>query len=152
MIYIACDHNGVELKNFLITQLSEMGLKVEDVYTQTAPMDDYPVVASILAEKLKNLDEDGFGIAICGTGQGICMAMNRYSWVRSACAESQNTASKVKAHNHANCLCFGGWQATNQEQKMEVLAIIKSYMQTPVDNSPRHLRRIEQLKATGNLE
>lgn len=152
MIYIACDHNGVDLKNFLMDKFEALGVNITDVYSQVAAMDDYPVVASILAEKLKNGGVADFGIAVCGTGQGICMALNRYSWVRSASPESPNTAQKVKAHNHANCLCFGGWQAVDEEQKNAVWAIVEEFMKTEVDNGPRHLRRLKQLGATGSDE
>lgn len=140
MNYIVAEHNGIALKNYLIKQAKEHELEIVDLYNVVDSNDDYPVVAKILADKLKD-ETDAFGVAICGSGQGINIAMNRYSWVRSALPFSVYQAKKTRLHNDANCLSLGA-DEIDFELAFEMLRI---FVAAPSPTEERHLRRIEQL-------
>jgi ribose 5-phosphate isomerase B len=140
MIYIVAEHNGITLKKFLIQKAAENGLEIVNLYNIEDSEDDYPVVAKILAEKMKT-DEDSFGIAICGSGQGINMAMNRYPWIRSALPVSVEQASQTRKHNNANCLSFGAGEI-EPELAFEIL---KTFVETANSKEERHVRRVKQM-------
>ncbi len=141
MIYIVAEHNGVELKKYLFQKATQAGLEIIDLYDVSDKDDDYPVVARILAERMKD-DKTSFGVAICGSGQGINMAMNRYPWVRAALPISVIQAQKTRQHNDANCLSIGA-DETNPEKAFELL---KVFIETKSPIEERHLRRIDQMK------
>jgi ribose 5-phosphate isomerase B len=140
MIYIVAEHNGIALKKFLIQKANENGIEITDLYDIEDFADDYPVVARLLAEKMKG-DDNSFGIAICGSGQGINIAMNRYPWIRSALPVSIEQAKRTRQHNNANCLSIGA-EEIESELAFEML---KVFIETPNLTEERHLRRIREL-------
>jgi ribose 5-phosphate isomerase B len=140
MIYIVAEHNGIVLKKFLIQKAKENEIEIIDLYNVVDINDDYPIVAKLLAEKMKE-DERSFGIAICGSGQGINMAMNRYPWIRSALPVSVDQAQKTRQHNNANCLSVGA-EEIEPELAFEILS---AFLKTPNSAEERHLRRIKEI-------
>jgi ribose 5-phosphate isomerase B len=140
MIYIVAEHNGIALKNFLIQKSKENGIEIIDLYEREDSEDDYPIVAKILAEKMKK-EEGSFGIAICGSGQGINMAMNRYPWIRSSLPVSVHQAQKTREHNNSNCLSIGA-KELESELAFEML---KAFILAPNSTEERHIRRVVQL-------
>jgi ribose 5-phosphate isomerase B len=140
MIYIVNDHGGIKLKKYLIQKCLENNLEITDLYSVEDEADDYPVVANILAEKMKE-EKDSWGVAICGSGQGINMAMNRYPWVRAALPVSTKQAKKTREHNDANCLSLGEGE-TSPEVAFEML---KVFIETKSPSEERHLRRVKDL-------
>lgn len=141
MIYIVAEHNGVELKKYLIQKATKAGMELVDLYDVDDKDDDYPVVAKILATKMKE-NKGSFGVAICGSGQGINMAMNRYPWVRAALPVTVIQSQKTRQHNDANCLSLGAGE-TNPEIAFEML---KVFVKTLTPTEERHLRRVEQMR------
>jgi ribose 5-phosphate isomerase B len=140
MIYIVAEHNGIALKKFLIQKASENGIEITDLYDIEDYADDYPVVARLLAEKMK-ADDISFGIAICGSGQGINIAMNRYPWIRSALPVSVEQAKRTRQHNNANCLSIGA-----EEIEFELaFEMLKVFIETTNLKEERHLRRIREI-------
>ena len=93
-IGIASDHAGFELKQFLINWLNENNFEVTDFGTNSTASCDYPNYAHPLADAV----ETGacvFGIAICGSGNGINMTVNKHQGIRSAlCWETVALAAK----------------------------------------------------------
>jgi len=141
MIYFAVDHNGFELKNYLIKECKKNNLEIVDLSPSHDPNDDYPLVAKTLAEKLKN-DPNGFGVAICGSGQGVAMALNRFNWVRAgAKIVEKETAKNIRKHNHANCITFGAWDLSHEK----AFELLKIFLETNPDLADRHQRRVKQM-------
>ena len=83
MLGIAADHAGYELKNTLIAYLQELGYEVKDFGTHSAESMDYPDVAHPLAEEVESGKLEK-GIAICGSGNGISMTLNKHQGIRAA--------------------------------------------------------------------
>lgn len=105
-IALAADHAGYELKNHLITYLTEKGYDCVNLGTDTADSVDYPVYANALCEKILS-GECEKGILVCGTGIGMSIAANRHKGIRAALCYEEKCVELTRQHNNANVLCLG---------------------------------------------
>ena len=105
-LVIGCDHAGLELKQQLLTHLSESGHSVEDLGTYDGASIDYPDYAERVARAVADGDAQ-LGLLVCGSGQGMCMAANKIHGVRAAVCSDTFSAHAVREHNDANVLCLG---------------------------------------------
>ncbi len=135
-IYIAAEHCGVNLKQFL---LGNTKLELIDIYPINNPEDDYPDVAKILAQKLLDNPND-FGIVICGSGQGIAMSANRFSHIRCAIPLSVEAMVKTREHNNTNVISF----SASIEQQL-ALKIVETMVISPKSEVLRHTRRVAKM-------
>lgn len=105
-IAIASDHAAFDLKADLREYLIGLGHEVADLGPDTAERVDYPdfgyKLASVVAEGLAQ-----FGVALCGSGLGISMAVNRNPACRCACVSEPLSAALAREHNDANCIAMG---------------------------------------------
>ena len=90
-IGIASDHAGYELKEILKEELTILGYQTEDFGTNSPASMDYPDVAHPLAKAVENGDLP-LGIAICGSGNGISMTVNKYPGIRAALCWNEELA------------------------------------------------------------
>ncbi|WP_010300128.1 ribose 5-phosphate isomerase B [Candidatus Odyssella thessalonicensis] len=104
-LYIAADHGGFHLKQALISYL--VNYDVVDLGTESEESVDYPLYSDKIAACLKQ-DAEALGILICGTGLGVCMAVNRHRHIRAARCSTGLDAELARRHNNANVLCLGG--------------------------------------------
>ena len=102
-IGICNDHAGVEYKNQLSEYLSEKGYEIVNFGTDTADSMDYPDVAHPLAAAVENGEVD-LGIAFCGTGNGMAMALNKHQGIRAGLCWTPEIGRLIKQHNNANVL------------------------------------------------
>lgn len=137
-IYIAAEHCGITLKKYLLEQLFD--LKIKDVYPVEDSSDDYPDVARILALAMKNY-ENAMGIVICGSGQGICMAMNRFAHIRASQPRTALEATLTREHNDSNVACFGA----SVMDKEDIASVIRVFVSTPASTEQRHVRRVNKM-------
>lgn len=138
-VYLASDHGGTVLKDAIISHLSERDIELVDLGTNSSDSVDYPDYGFALATALKGRG-DAAGIAICGSGIGISIAANRFSWVRAALVHDVTTAQLCRQHNDANVLALGErtmGQAT-------ALACVDAFFSTDFEGG-RHQRRIDKL-------
>ncbi len=107
-IYIGADHNGFYLKNKLIQILQKSGYDVEDESGERLdPKDDFPVFASkVCVSILSSDDKNPRGILICGSGQGMCMAANRFRGIRASLCWDKTSAREARNDDDANVLCL----------------------------------------------
>ncbi|MFN4854386.1 MAG: RpiB/LacA/LacB family sugar-phosphate isomerase [Bacteroidota bacterium] len=110
-IGIACDHAGYQLKEFLKTKLCEK-YRLVDFGTDSENSMDYPDVAHPLAEAVVT-GKLSWGIAICGSGNGINMTLNKHAGIRSALCWNTELASLARKHNDANILALPARYITN---------------------------------------
>jgi ribose 5-phosphate isomerase B len=106
VIALASDHAGVELKAALKAELESQGRAVLDLGAHGAQSVDYPDFADALAKALAE-GRARWGIAVCGTGIGISMALNRHRHVRAALCHDTTGARLAREHNDANVLAMG---------------------------------------------
>ena len=105
-VAIGCDHGGIELKNTLISVLTELGHDIDDQGCNSTDSVDYPD----FAKSVSSLVKEGIcqcGILICGTGIGMSMAANRIPGIRAALCNEMFSAKMSREHNNANILCLG---------------------------------------------
>ena len=138
IVYIASDHAGFHLKDFLAEYLVGKGHEVHDLGPACDAGCDYPDSARLVTEALLQR-EDALGILICGTGIGMSMAANRVHGIRAALATCEFHARACRAHNNANILCLGE-RVTGQGLAADLADI---FLSTPFEGG-RHLRRVQK--------
>ena len=107
MIGLCSDHAGYELKEYIKTLLDARGLSYKDFGTYSSDSCDYPDYAHPMAEAIER-GEVYPGIAICGTGNGIGMTLNKHQGVRAALCWRSDIAQLARAHNDANVVVVPG--------------------------------------------
>jgi ribose 5-phosphate isomerase B len=143
-IAIGADHRGLELKQFIIELLDQMGHDGEDFGTYTAEPVDYPDIAQKVAEGVAGGDCD-LGILICDTGIGMCIAANKVRGIRAALVHNNFSARRAREHNDANILCLG-----TEETPDMVREIVETFLNTRFEGG-RHQRRVDKIKAMEKL-
>ncbi len=138
-IVLASDHAGFELKSTLSAWLLNMGHEVYDVGVFSEERADYPEFGAELG-RVVAAGEAEFGVAVCGSGQGICMAANKIHGIRGAVIRTVEDAQLSRAHNDANVACFGG-RVSDPLIAQEALAV---FLSTPFEGG-RHAARVAQL-------
>ena len=106
-IYLGADHKGFHLKNKVFAYLQKRGFEVEDVSSKELdPSDDFPQFAAAVSLKIIGDDSDARGILLCGGGQGMAMAANRFKGVRAIVAATSDDARWVVMITMLmSCLC-----------------------------------------------
>lgn len=104
-IAIGGDHAGYDYKNQLKSYLESLGHEVEDFGPDSEESCDYPDIAHPLANSIKNGSNE-LGIAICGSGNGINMTLNKHQEIRSALCWDVSLAKLARQHNNANVLAL----------------------------------------------
>ena len=102
-IGICNDHAGVEYKSQLVEYLTGKGHEMVNFGTDTTDSMDYPDVAHPLAQAVEEGKVD-LGIAFCGTGNRMQMALNKHQGIRAGLCWSEEIAKLIKQHNTANVL------------------------------------------------
>lgn len=137
-IYIASDHAGYRLKEELCSFFKEIFLSFEDLGTKNDESCDYPDYAHLLASKI---DENSFGILICGSGIGISISANRHRNIRCALCNESFSAKLARKHNDANVLALGGRLLGLDLAK----DIVLTFINTNFDGG-RHKTRIQKIE------
>ena len=138
-IAICSDHAGFELKGKIEEWLAGKGLAFEDFGTFSEESCDYPDFAHPCAEA----GERGRchpGIAMCGSGNGINMTLNKHQGIRAALCWTPELASLARRHNNANVLVLPA-RFIPVELALE---IVETFLSTPFEGG-RHERRIEKI-------
>lgn len=153
MIYIASDHGGFKLKGYIQAFLASQRYEFEDLGAKVLdPQDDYVDFAKKLASKIAHphptlsLGERGVGgghvgILLCRSGQGVCMAANRYKGIRAATCWSVKAAKAARNDDWANVLCL----PADFISRAEAVKIVQAFLATPWGREPRRARRVKKL-------
>ncbi|MBU4542123.1 MAG: ribose 5-phosphate isomerase B [Firmicutes bacterium] len=140
-IAIGSDHGGLALKEVIKPFLIEQGHEVVDYGTATTNSCDYPIYGERVGEAVSFGDCDR-GIAICGTGLGISMAVNKVPGIRAALCTNEFMAEMSREHNDANVLVLGA-RVLGEGLAMRIVAI---WLATEFAGN-RHQRRIDGITA-----
>ena len=139
-IGMASDHAGFELKGYLKEFLIIRGYAVEDFGTYSAESMDYPDVAHPLANSV-SAGECNLGIAICGSGNGISMTLNKHADIRAALCWTPELAALAKLHNDANILSLPARYISKELAEEIVTTFLSSEFE-----GGRHLCRVNKIK------
>ena len=143
-IYIGADHNGFHLKQKLSDYLKSRGYDIVDEGDQKLdPSDDFPLFAvSTVKAMLASTEESPKGILICGSGQGMVMAANRFKSIRASLVWNESEARASRNDDDSNVLCLPARELPDFDQ---VARIVDIWLNTPFLGAERFLRRIKQL-------
>jgi ribose 5-phosphate isomerase B len=139
-IAVGSDHAGFRLKRKIVAFLKRRGYAVEDEGCFSAKRCDYPVFARSVARAVASR-RCRFGVAVCGSGVGVCVTANKTRRVRAALARDARTARLARAHNNANVLCFGA----RFTPAPRALRIVSVFLNTAFEGG-RHARRVKKIE------
>lgn len=144
-IFLGADHNGFHLKEKVIAYLSKHGYEVEDVGDRELnPDDDFPEFAQLAAlQVIGSTDDDPRAILLCGGGQGMCMAANRFRGIRASVIWDEYEAKMTRNDNDSNVLCLPSRVLEQDDAAWK--KIIDTWLQTPFADAPRFRRRNAQI-------
>lgn len=144
MIAIGSDHGGFALKQEIMAHLKEKGVEYKDFGTYTEESCDYPDYGEAVARAVAS-GECERGIAVCGTGIGISIAMNKVRGIRAALCGDCYSAEMTRRHNDANILALGG----RVVGAGLALKIVDIFLETPFEGG-RHARRVAKIHEIEN--
>jgi len=138
-IALAADHAGYLLKDELARWLQELGHEVTDLGTNGPESVDYPEYGARVANAVASGQAER-GIAVCGSGIGISIAVNRNPKCRCARVDDPLSAQLSREHNDSNVLALGGRLIGTDMAK----ACVQAFLDTGFAGG-RHQRRVDQL-------
>ncbi len=140
-IAIASDHAAIDLKSALAAFAREAGHEVIDLGPHDGASVDYPDYGYELAEAVSS-GRAAKGIALCGSGIGISIAVNRHAGCRAALVSEPLSARLAREHNDANVIAIGA-RLTGVDMAKACLA---AFLTTPFGGE-RHQRRVDKLSS-----
>jgi len=138
-IVIASDHAAVSLKSVLVAWLREAGHDVNDLGPNGIDPVDYPDFGYHVAEEIA-AGRAEFGVALCGSGIGISIAVNRHPAARCARVDEPLSAALARRHNDANVIAMGA-RLTGPDMAK---ACLDAFLSTPFEGG-RHQGRVGKL-------
>ena len=139
-IGITNDHRGVKAKQFLTEYLTDLGYNIIDYGTDSEEPADFPDYAKKLGLGVLNHEVE-LGIAICGTGIGMSIALNKMKGIYCAKVSTSSEAALSKSHNDANVIAIS--EELDRDNMKEV---IKTFIETPFSNIDRYKIRNQKVK------
>lgn len=153
VVYIGCDHAGLDLKLKVMAAFPEISWK--DMGTHNGDSVDYPdyadqVCKNVVQAELENhenkiadsLEGSSMGVLVCGSGQGMAIRANRYPQVRAALCWNEDIARLSREHNNANIICLSA-RFTSPDLAFKM---VKEFLHTKFEGG-RHQRRVDKLSS-----
>ncbi len=137
-LIFGADHNGVELKNKLMDILKS-DYEVIDVGLENYPTDDYPDFA-FKTSRLVLENEGAYGVLICGTGVGMCIAANKVKGIRCALVTSKRVAELARSDDDTNMIALDSIMSID-----EIVECIKVFTSTELKSDEKYCRRIKKI-------
>lgn len=137
-IFIASDHAGFELKQYIISSISKISWI--DLGCDSLESVDYPIYSFKLAQSVVN-KKSSKGIMICGSGVGSCIAANKVLNARASVCHDSYSAHQGVEHDDMNILVLGA----RVIGKSLAIEVVNSFINAKFSNDERHLRRLKQI-------
>lgn len=143
---MGADHAGFRLKDTIAQHLRDRGFEVVDLGTNSDESVDYPDYGAAVGRAVAARDAD-LGVAVCGSGIGICMAADKIPGVRAGTVHDATSARLAREHNDANVICMG------QRLIGESVALdsVDAWLDASFEGG-RHARRTAKLDELGNTD
>lgn len=144
-IFLGSDHQGFHLKEKVFAYLAKRRYDVSDVGDETLdPNDDFPQFAQAASlQVIGSDDSDPRAILICGGGQGMAMAANRFHGIRASVIWDAYEAKMTRVDNDSNVLCLPARVLEDDDSAWE--GIIETWLSTPFAAAARFKRRNDQI-------
>lgn len=138
-IGIGGDHAGFEYKQKAIAFLKTQGYEITDFGPGSTDSVDYPDYIHPMAAAIEKGELEA-GIAICGSGNGVCMTANKHQDIRAGLVWNTELAALARQHNNANVVCiparFVGYDLAQE--------MIDTFLNTDFEGG-RHERRVNKI-------
>ncbi|MDO4510924.1 MAG: ribose 5-phosphate isomerase B [Bacteroidales bacterium] len=138
-VALCCDHAGLATKQAVIAYLEKEGIAYKDFGTLSEDSCDYPDFAHLAAVAVES-GECYPGIAVCGSGEGISMTLNKHQGIRAALCWIPEVAALSRQHNDANFIAMPGRFVSDEE----AIAMVSTFLNTDFEGG-RHQRRIDKI-------
>ena len=145
-IVVGSDHAGLGLKEVVTGHLTAAGHDVIDVGTSNTDSVDYPDFGAAVGQKVAANEAD-LGVALCGSGLGICISANKVDGVRAVTITDVTSARLSRQHNDANVVCMGERLIGPQT----ALDVVDAFVATEFEGG-RHSRRVDKISALESVE
>lgn len=142
MIYLGADHGGFELKERIKKHLEQVSVPVEDLGAFSKEPSDYPDYAFPVAEKVRDGGPEDFGVLVCTTSIGTCVAANKIKGVRAAVGYTEHAVERARNDVDANILCLGGGEIS----ETDAIKFVDLFLKTPFSQAERHVRRLSKIQ------
>ena len=136
---IASDHAGFDLKEAVKKRLATQGYQLTDFGCFDSQSVDYPDVAHPLSLAVEQHKVD-LGIALCGSGNGVNMTLNKHQGIRSALCWTPQIASLARQHNNAN-ICALPARFIDMET---AFSVIDAFLSASFEGG-RHQKRVDKI-------
>ena len=143
-IAICSDHRGYELKTKLVKKLLEKDIKCEDYGCFNGERCDYPKFAFKVGEAV-SAGACPFGVVICGSGDGVSIAVNKVKGIRCVCVKDESHVKRARQHVNVNVLAF----AAEETSAEEALKMVETMLSTNFlgDRYKERLEMIDEYEA-----
>ncbi|WP_430811425.1 MULTISPECIES: ribose 5-phosphate isomerase B [unclassified Carboxylicivirga] len=138
-IALAADHAGYPVKELIKKHFEGLGVRVKDYGTDSEASTDYADYAHPMAAAVEQ-GEYEIGIAICGSGNGINMTVNKHQGIRAALCWNVEIAEMARLHNDANICTVPGRYVSHEE----AINIVDKFVNTSFEGG-RHQKRIDKI-------
>ena len=138
-VAMCSDHAGFELKSIIQGYLEAQDVEYVDFGTNSADSCDYPDFAHPCADAVES-GKCYPGIAMCGSGNGISMTLNKHQGVRAALCWTVGLAKLARQHNDANVLVL----PARFIEPVLALEIVDAFLNTPFEGG-RHVNRVNKI-------
>lgn len=144
-IFLGADHRGFALKEKVFAYLAKHNYDVEDIGdTELDPNDDFPEFAHMAAMRIiGSTEKDPRAILICGGGQGMAIAANRFRGIRAVVIWDAFEARESRNDNDSNVLALPARVLEDDESAWQ--GIIETWLNTPFSGAVRYKRRNAQI-------
>lgn len=138
-VAVGSDHGGFNYKDKIIAELKNNGYEVIDCGTDSDKSVDYPIYGKKVADLVAS-GKAKFGVVLCGSGEGICIAANKVKGIRCGIGYNDEVSVLLRQHNDANMIAFGGRFMTYEDVIKRVFLFL-----TTDFLGDRHQRRVEEI-------
>ena len=142
-ISLGSDHAGFELKQHIkeyLQSITDYRIELNDWGCYTEDRVDYPDFAHKVAGDITEGKSD-LGILVCGSGNGISMAANKWEDIRCALCWNSEITEMARLHNDANILSLPGRYIS----KEEAIKCVDIFLKTEFEGG-RHSDRIAKIR------
>lgn len=142
MLYLGSDHGGYNLKEDLKKFLTAENIEFQDLGGSGNPDDDYPEFSAKVAKAVQGDLQNNKGVLLCKSGQGVCIAANKFKGIRAGLAWNELVAKAGRNDDDINILCLPSDYISSEV----ATDILKTWLITPFSAEERRTRRLKEIE------